>query len=1015
MTSNTTHTDQHATDDTPAFRYSAKLANEIEARWQDRWDLDGTYRAPNPGEAGFDGANPPPKKFILDMFPYPSGAGIHVGHPLGYIATDIYARYLRMTGHNVLHAMGFDAFGLPAEQYAIATNTHPRITTEANIANMRRQLRRLGLGHDPRRGVSTTDEAYYRWTQWIFLRIYNSWYDPEAPARQAPARQATEAGAKGTTSTRGRARPISELVAEFESGTRRIPGHDKAWKLLGERAQAEVLDGFRLAFLAEVPVNWCPMLGTVLANEEVTSEGRSERGNHPVYKRPLKQWMMRITSYADRLASDLDLVRWPEAIKAMQRNWIGRSEGAHVDFACSTRRIRVFTTRPDTLYGATYLVLAPDHEMVDALTTEKYGETKFLKGVFPGSEELLARRATPKEVVAASRAYAATKSDDDRAQGKEKTGAFIGAYAINPINGARVPVFIADYVLTGYGTGAIMAVPAHDERDFEFAGVFGLPVVEVVRATGADAASTGSTVKGTCFSGEGVAINSAVIDGLPTGEAKRKIAAHIEAQGMGRAVVQYKLRDWLFSRQRYWGEPFPIVFDESGLAHGLPESMLPVKLPHMENFQPDSSDDANAPVVTPLGRAREWAQVELDLGDGRGVRRLMRETNTMPNWAGSCWYYLRYLDPENEHALVGAEAERYWMNSTTESGAAHAGGVDLYVGGVEHAVLHLLYARFWHKVLFDLGHVSTPEPFGRLFNQGYVQAYAYTDARGVYVPAEEVVEGPEVSVRVGELTLRSGEVEPLLKATRYSWKGEPVFQSYGKMGKSLKNAVAPDEVCAEFGCDTLRVYEMSMGPLEASKPWNTRDIAGAYRFLQRVWRCVVDERTGEARVDDAPVDAQRDAALLRSLHKTIAGVRREMETLGFNTAVAKLIEFTNELTKWLGESRRTPRAVAEALTLMLAPLAPHMGEELWSKLGHSTSVVRAPFPVADEALARDSEIEVPVSLNGKLKGTIVVAAGLDKAGLEAAAMASETVRALIEGKTIKKVVVVPGKMVNLVV
>ncbi|MGH7131644.1 MAG: leucine--tRNA ligase [Phycisphaerales bacterium] len=982
-----------AANDTPPFRYTAALAGQIEARWQDWWDQHKTFQAPNPGEPGFDASRP--KQFVLDMFPYPSGAGIHVGHPLGYIATDIYARYLRMTGHNVLHAMGYDSFGLPAEQYAVQTNTHPRVTTEANIANMRRQLRRMGLGHDARRSVSTTDEAYYKWTQWIFLQIYNSWYDPKL----------------------GKARPIRELVEQFERGER--PTHTgKSWSQTSETARHELLAEHRLAFLAEVPVNWCPMLGTVLANEEVTNDGKSERGNFPVYKRPLKQWMMRITAYADRLLADLDPLAWPEPIKMMQRNWIGRSEGAYVDFDSGKRRIRVFTTRPDTLFGATYMVLSPEHEMVDHLVPEKYGETAFIKAIFPGSEELLARSAGPAAMIAAYRTYAKGRSDDDRtALSKDKTGVFTGAYALNPVNNQRIPIFIADYVLAGYGTGAIMGVPAHDERDAEFAEQFRLPIVEVVKP------ADGSSPKG-CFADDGIAINSPPgeadatkansINGLTTAEAKKKIGAHLKAIGRGEATVTYKLRDWLFSRQRYWGEPFPIVFDEQGLAHDVPESMLPVKLPEMSNFQPESSDDPNAPPRPPLARAKEWMTAELDLGDGRGPRKFTREANTMPNWAGSCWYYLRYLDPEDASAFVAPEIEKYWMVSKKADGTPHIGGVDLYVGGVEHAVLHLLYARFWHKVLFDLGHVSTPEPFGRLFNQGYIQAAAFTDPRGMYVPADEVVEGEEVQIEVDRLQLPSGEVEPVRRATKYSWKGEPVFYEYGKMGKALKNAVAPDDVCAEYGCDTLRVYEMSMGPLEASKPWNTRDIAGSYRFLQRVWRNLIDEQTGEPRVADESPSPE----LLRSLHKTIAGVRSDMAGLGFNTVVAKLIELNNELTKAHGPDAKTssvPRAVAEPLVLMLAPLAPHMAEELWQKLGRNTSIAFAPYPSADLALAADDEIEIPVQVLGKLRGRIKVPAKADNQAYEAAAMACAEVKPHIEGKQIKKVIVVPGKMVNLVV
>jgi leucyl-tRNA synthetase len=1035
--------------DSPAFRYTAHLAGSIESKWQDHWDAHQTYRTSNPGEPGFDASKP--KKFILDMFPYPSGAGLHVGHPLGFIATDIYARYLRMTGHNVLHAMGYDSFGLPAEQYAIATNTHPRVTTDKNIANMRRQMRLLGLGHDGHRSISTTDPQYYKWTQWIFLQIYNAWYDEKLD----------------------RARPIKELEQEFISGQRKVPGHDKPFLQLPERVRRDAIDAHRLAYLAEVPVNWCPMLGTVLANEEVI-DGKSERGNFPVYKRPLRQWMMRITAYNERLLRDLLPLDWPEAIKLMQRNWIGKSEGAHIDFDSGKRRVRVFTTRPDTLFGATYMVLAPEHEMVDDLLSEKYGEVSFVKAKFPGADELIASGATPKQVVEAYRAFARSKTDEQRQQAgaaKDKTGVFIGAYAINPVNNARLPIFIADYVLTGYGTGAIMAVPGHDQRDFDFAYAFDLPIEFVVRPESGEFVEPGycldfglNVVPGelvdTCateydirsprvltngcysklyfksnrqarrfvnervphlepeiskhlvamkaFENDGVACNSTglngfTIDGLTTAEAKKKITTYITNMHRGKVHVTYKLRDWLFSRQRYWGEPFPVLHDELGNTYALREDQLPLLLPEMDNFQPEASADPDAPPRPPLARAKEWMTVRADMNDGRGERTFTREANTMPNWAGSCWYYLRYLDPDNAHNMVAPSVEKYWMLSKKSNGENHIGGVDLYVGGVEHAVLHLLYARFWHKVLFDLGHVSTPEPFGKLFNQGYIQAFAYTDERGFYVPAEEV--------KLADGTLA---MENQASNGPFFHEGKPVKREYGKMGKSLKNAVAPDDVCAQYGCDTLRVYEMSMGPLEASKPWNTRDIAGAYRFLQRVWRNLVDENTGALRVTSDAASPE----LLRSLHKTIAGVRKDMATLGFNTVVAKLIELNNELTKAHGpdaKSTGVPREIAEPLVLMLAPLAPHMGEELWAKLGHATSVVYAPYPVADEKLAADDQIEIPVQVLGKLRGRITVPAGADAKALEAAALACEDVKPHIEGKSIKKVIVVPGKMVNLVV
>jgi leucyl-tRNA synthetase len=1026
----------------PPHRYTAEMAGAIEARWQEYWASRGTFSAPNPGEPGFDGSRP--KRYVLDMFPYPSGVGLHVGHPLGYIATDIYARYLRMTGHNVLHAMGFDAFGLPAEEYARETGTHPRITTERNMSTMRTQLRRLGLAHDGRRGVATIDAGFYRWTQWIFLRIYNSWYDEAA----------------------GRARPIGELVRELESGARGTKS-GRAWASLSAQERCAEVDSRRLAYLAEVPVNWCPRLGTVLANEEVTAEGRSERGNHPVYKRPLKQWMMRITAFAERLASDLEGLDWPESLKLMQRNWIGRSEGAYIDFAAAGgATIRVFTTRPDTVFGATYLVLSPEHPLVDAITEGAWGDTETpasWRGLFPGAPA--GGYPSPREAVSAYRAYAARRSDAERAEGNEKTGVFTGAWATNPATGRVVPVFIADYVLMGYGTGAIMAVPAHDERDKEFARRFDLPsrivvigeasappealrcitqdfapgrhyaavfvpgsnpdcsasVAEVLGRRGLEGHAGLVSVLGrgewgacylvhlpmedgfiSCLSSpcsqwpvgharaeDGYAVNSSnagvSLDGLPTASAKRAIIGWLESSGHGRGAVTFKLRDWLFSRQRYWGEPFPIVFDAEGRAHALPESMLPVELPPLDDFSPHASDDPDAAPTPPLSRAKGWVEVTLDLGDG--PRRYRRETNTMPNWAGSCWYYLRYLDPSNDRAFCDPAVERYWM----------AGGVDLYVGGVEHAVLHLLYARFWHKVLFDLGCVSTREPFQRLFNQGYIQAYAFKDERGVYVDAFRV------TLPDGSLAMENQD-----RPGPFAFEGRPVTREYGKMGKSLKNAIGPDEICRDYGCDTLRVYEMYMGPLEASKPWNPRDIVGSFRFLQRVWRSLIDETTGASRVVEA--GASREA--LRALHKTIAGVRADCERLAFNTAIAKLIEFTNGV---LSQMERVPREVARAFVLMLAPLAPHVAEELWSRLGFGTgSLAYESFPVADVSLAADDEIEMPVQVNGKVRGHVRVPAGADARMIEEAALAEPKVRELLAGKTVKKVIVVPRKMVNVV-
>lgn len=690
-------------------RYTAAMAADIEARWQDFWDAEGTYEAPNPtGDlAGDPELAARPKKFIMDMFPYPSGAGLHVGHPLGYIATDVFARHQRMTGHNVLHTLGFDAFGLPAEQYAVQTGTHPRVSTEANIENMTAQLRRLGLGHDKRRSFATIESEYYKWTQWIFLQIFNSWYDTEAD----------------------RARPIAELVEQFESGARPTPdGRD--WSALSAAERADILGEYRLAYASDAPVNWSPGLGTVLANEEVTADGRSERGNFPVFKAKLRQWNMRITAYADRLLNDLDGLDWPEAIKLQQRNWIGRSEGARVDFPVDgSDSITVFTTRQDTLFGATYMVLAPEHELVERIIPAAWPEGTH--AVWTGGY------ASPAEAVAAYRKLAAAKSDVERqAEAKDKTGVFTGAYATNPVSGEKVPVFIADYVLMGYGTGAIMAVPAHDARDFAFARAFELPMRCVVEPSD-DRGTDPSTWEDAFGSYDAKLVNSAndeiSLDGLGVVDAKARITEWLKAHGVGEGTVNFRLRDWLFSRQRYWGEPFPIVYDEDGIAHPLPESMLPLELPEVDDYSPRTfdPDDADTQPETPLSRNADWVNVTLDLGDGNGPKKYRRETNTMPNWAGSCWYELRYLDPNNDRKLVDPAIEQYWMGPRE---GQPTGGVDLYVGGAEHAVLHLLYARFWSKVLHDLGHISSVEPFHKLYNQGMIQAFVYRDSRGIAVP-----------------------------------------------------------------------------------------------------------------------------------------------------------------------------------------------------------------------------------------------------------------------------------------
>jgi leucyl-tRNA synthetase len=944
-----------ATDAAPEHRYTAELAGRIEQRWQDYWADHGTYNAPNPVGplAEEDTQVPSDKLFVQDMFPYPSGAGLHVGHPLGFISTDVFARYHRMIGRNVLHTMGFDAFGLPAEQFAVQTGQHPRKTTEENIQTYLRQIRRLGLGHDERRRISTIDPNYYKWTQWIFLQIFNSWYDEKAC----------------------RARPIVELETEYAQDKRRTPD-GRNWCELTRVEQREIIDSHRLVYISEAPVNWCPGLGTVLSNEEVTADGRSERGNFPVFRRSLRQWMMRITAYADRLVDDLDLLDWPEKVKAMQRNWIGRSNGARASFAAGESKIEVFTTRPDTLFGATYLVLAPEHPLVEKLTAAEWPDAV--------PESWTGGAKNPADAVGEYRRVASRKSDLDRQENKEKTGVFTGSYAVNPVNGKEIPIFVADYVLMGYGTGAIMAVPGQDQRDWDFAEKLGLEIVRTVKPT--------EGFEGMAFTGEGPAVNSEFLDGLAIDDAKKTIIGWLEEHGHGRGTVQFKLRDWLFSRQRYWGEPFPVVYDEDGMVHALPDTMLPVELPEVDDYSPITfePEDADSEPSPPLSRATDWVEVVLDLGDGPKMYR--RETNTMPNWAGSCWYQLRYLDPTNSEVFVAPENEEYWVGPRpAEHGVDDPGGTDLYVGGVEHAVLHLLYSRFWHKVLFDLGHVSSKEPYRKLFNQGYIQAFAYTDARGVYVAAEQV------KVRDG----------------KFFFEGDEVTQEYGKMGKSLKNVVTPDEMFENYGADTFRFYEMAMGPLDVSRPWATKDVVGAHRFLQRLWRLLVDEHTGELRVS-ALDGATATEADRKQLHKAIAGVREDYTELRFNTAGAKLIELNNYLTKTYGSAQETPRELAEALVLMLAPMAPHIAEELWKRLGHADSLVHGPFPVVDEKYLIEDTVEYPIQVNGKVRSRVTVAADASKDDVQAAALAEEKIAALLDGGEPRKVIVVPGKLVNVV-
>ncbi|MCV0002027.1 leucine--tRNA ligase [Mobiluncus mulieris] len=977
----------------PAHRYTAKLAGDIEAKWQRLWDETNAFAADNPaGDLAGDLAKRD-KYFILDMFPYPSGKGLHVGHPLGYIATDVVARYQRAQGKNVLYTMGYDAFGLPAEQYALQTGQHPRITTHENVDNMSRQLARIGLSHDRRRSFSTTDPDYFRWTQWIFLQIFNSWYDPEATRRDG--------------SGKGAARPIDTLVQRYASGQRKTPD-GRAWDSLSATEQAELIDAERLAYVAYAPVNWAPGLGTVLADEEVTAEGRSERGNFPVFKTKLRQWMMRITKYADRLDADLSTIDWPDKVRTMQHNWIGKSTGATVNFQVEAgqgqvpaQTLRVFTTRPDTLFGATFMVISPEHPLVGAVdgTAGDSGASGSVgsSGVHEGllvpaawpegtRPEWTGGHRTPAKAVAAYRAQAAAKTETERSADTdftEKTGVFTGIFATNPVNGVKIPVFMADYVLMGYGTGAIMAVPAHDERDHAFAKKFNLDIIQTISGP------EGHDVQAEPWTGDGVIENSAnsevSLNGLGKTEAIRKITDWLGEAGLGERTVTYRLRDWLFSRQRYWGEPFPVVYGEDGRVHALPEEMLPVELPEVSDFRPRTfdPDDATSKPESPLGRATDWMKVELDLGEGK--QTYTRDSNTMPNWAGSCWYELRYTDPHNATEFVSGENEKYWMGPRPAQGNT-SGGTDLYVGGVEHAVLHLLYARFWHKVLFDLGYVSSSEPFHKLFNQGMIEAYAYTDSRGQYVPAEEV----------------SGDEE-----AGFTWHGQPVNREYGKMGKSLKNIVTPDQMCADYGADTFRVYEMSMGPLDMSRPWDTRAVVGSQRFLQRLWRNIVDEETGAVTVtDDAP-----DKECARLLARTIHDVTVEYDNMRVNTAIAKMIVLNNHLTGL----KSVPRAAAEALVLMVAPVAPHIAEELWQLLGHEGGITRVPFPVVtDQSLLAADEVTCVVQVAGKVRAKLSVDPGISEADLEAAVLADPAVVRLLDGREPKRVIVRAPKLVSLV-
>ena len=848
----------------PEYDFSA-----IEKKWQRFWEDNKTFKA-------VDLENKP-KYYCLDMFPYPSGAGLHVGHPEGYTATDIICRYKRMKGFNVLHPMGWDAFGLPAEQYAVDTGTHPAITTEKNINHFREQIKSLGFSYDWDREINTTDVDYYKWTQWIFMQLHK----------------------KG------------------------------------------------LAYLDEVAVNWCPALGTVLANEEVIN-GRSERGNHPVERRPMKQWMLKITEYAERLLNDLDDLDWSEGIKEMQRNWIGKSTGAEVIFKTTCgESVTVYTTRPDTLFGATYMVLAPEHPLVDKLTT-----------------------AECREAVEAYRNAAAQKSDLARTESTEKTGAFTGAYATNPVNGDQIPIWISDYVLISYGTGAIMAVPAHDTRDFEFAQVFGLPIKCIIAPDAEAAKAEGVDVDAVlagkaCWTGEGKLINSANADGLDVNglsvkESKPAATKWLAGRGMGKEAVKYKLRDWLFSRQRYWGEPFPIIHYEDGSVELVDESELPVALPEMPDFKPSGTGEP------PLAKAGQW----LNYVDPKTGRKGRRETNTMPQWAGSCWYYLRYIDPKNTEAAWDKKLEKYWLP------------VDLYVGGAEHAVLHLLYARFWHKVLYDLGYVHCKEPFTKLVNQGMILGISYKDSRGVLVPTDQV-----------DFTAAG----PVRKSD-----GEPLVEFPAKMSKSLRNVVNPDDVIARYGADSMRLYEMFMGPLEAVKPWNTAGVEGVHRFLKKACRVIgstpiVDEAAGKE--------------LQRVIHTAIKKVGSDLETFGFNTAISAMMVCLNELAKL----EKLPREAAETFTLLLAPFAPHLAEELWEHLGHTNTLAYEKFPEFDENILAVSEVEILVQVLGRPKARLMMPVDCDAETAKAIALADETVQSAMNGKTPKKIIHVQNRLVNIVI
>lgn len=896
-----------------SWRYTPAMAGKIELKWQKRWAEEKCFFAANEegkltdGQGRLAGGRKP--YTVLDMFPFPSGKGLHVGHPLGYIATDAVSRFKRMQGYNVLHALGFDAFGLPAEQFAITTGQHPRKTTEENIANMRRQLSRLGLGFDERRGFATTDPEYMKWTQWIFSRLYSSYYDPNFPRPD---------GKKGC------ARPIKDLVKEFESGKRTL---EKPWEKMGEKEKSEVLNSFRLAYISDSFVNWCPALGTVLANEEVTREGKSERGNWPVYRKKLRQWSMRITAYADRLLEDLDGLNWPETVKAMQRNWIGKCAGLKADIEISGGKERVFIRSPRLLFSPSFLVF-PSSSFPFALPKKWPKEAK---------EEWKGRASSPLAL------FSAFKDSHPYPVARSMDGVFSGLFA--KAGGKSVPVFISDYVSEPH-------LGIEGEEDAKFAN-----------------------------------LHSVDRDDSPLAfKSDEEAIAKAEEKGLGRRAQSYRLRDWLFSRQRYWGEPFPIVYSEDGVEHLLPDSALPVVLPSLPDYRPENfnPEDSSSLPTSPLARDKGWTEVELDLGGG--LRKYRRETNTMPNWAGSCWYYLRYLSPDDDEHFVNPSEDRYFLSPFHNGESNGLGGVDLYVGGVEHAVLHLLYARFWHKVLYDLGCLSSREPFYRLFNQGYVQAYAYTDGRGQYVPASMV-----------EAKFEDGK-------ENFYFEGERVNREFGKMGKSLKNMVTPDEMYKNYGADTFRVYEMSMGPLSESRPWSLKDLAGSQRFLQRLWRNVVDEESGQA----LPLSEETDPQTGRLLNKTIKSVSEDMEGMRLNTAIAKLIVLNNRLTSLTLK----PRAAVEGIIKMLFPIAPHICEELWEKLGYSSGLSFVPWPKAEEC--EEKEAVAVVQVDGKVRCRLSVPAGIDSKGLEDLALSQETVKQWLGGEGPVKIICRPPKIISLV-